>query len=465
MKDGTLPDADTAISEISRNVGHLGVGLADVSGHVDDVSQKVQEGARIAEELSEDAHRISDGNQKVIDASSEAQEAARQVETLVTSGHAKIDGIMERVVDVTSGVLQTGEEMASLQDALKQVNDVAHVIHAIARQTNLLSLNASIEAARAGAAGRGFMVVAQEVKTLSTKTAEATEEINRKLETIASLNDTLAARSTALVARASEVQDQTGEISSVMRDISGAVTEVSARQSDILQATRQIAGDIEGVDKKAADLSDQVACSGRSLGRAGEQLRALTITSEKLIGSTARLGQSTEDTVYIEAVIERAERIGAALTAAVTNGQISRNDLFDTSYTEIPGTDPQQVRTRFTDLADRLLPEFQNDALSLSDKVVFCAAVDRNGYLPTHNPQFSMPQRRGDPEWNAQHCRNRRIFSDRVGLSAGRNTEPFLLQAYRRDMGAGAFALMKDVSAPIIACGEHWGGLRLAYLV
>jgi methyl-accepting chemotaxis protein len=88
-----------------------------------------------------------------------------------------------------------------------------------------------------------------------------------------------------------------------------------------------------------------------------------------------------------------------------------------------------------------------------------------NGYLPTHNHRFSQPQRRGDPVWNAAHCRNRRIFDDRVGLAAGRSTRPFLLQSCRRDMGGGNFALMKDVSAPIFVQRRHWGGLRLAYRV
>jgi methyl-accepting chemotaxis protein len=93
---------------------------------------------------------------------------------------------------------------------------------------------------------------------------------------------------------------------------------------------------------------------------------------------------------------------------------------------------------------------------------VFCAAVDRNGYLPTHNRKFSQPQG-VDPVWNAAHCRNRRIFNDRTGLAAGRNTHRFLLQTYRRDMGGGNFKLMKDLSAPIVVSGRHWGGLRLAY--
>ena len=119
--------------------------------------------------------------------------------------------------------------------------------------------------------------------------------------------------------------------------------------------------------------------------------------------------------------------------------------------------------TRFTQFTDRTLPDLQEEALKLSDRVVFCAAVDENGYLPTHNRKFSQPQRPSDPGWNAANCRNQRIFNDRVRLTAGQSKHPFALQAYRRDMGNGSFVMMKDVSAPIVVMGRHWGGLRLAY--
>jgi methyl-accepting chemotaxis protein len=96
--------------------------------------------------------------------------------------------------------------------------------------------------------------------------------------------------------------------------------------------------------------------------------------------------------------------------------------------------------------------------------VVFCAAIDRNGYIPTHNLKFSHRQKVGDPVFNAANSRNRRIFDDRVGLAAGQSKRPFLVQAYRRDMGNNEYRMMKDVSAPIIINGRHWGGVRLAYL-
>jgi methyl-accepting chemotaxis protein len=128
----------------------------------------------------------------------------------------------------------------------------------------------------------------------------------------------------------------------------------------------------------------------------------------------------------------------------------------------VPGTSPQQCVTRFSDAADRLLMAPLDKALGLSNRVVFCNVIDRNGYFPTHNSKYHHPQRPGETQWNAAHSRNRRMFNDRVGLAAGRNREPFLLQAYRRDMG-GTYELMKDVSAPIVVKGRHWGGLRIAY--
>src|SRR3546814_3848874 len=110
------------------------------------------------------------------------------------------------------------------------------------------------------------------------------------------------------------------------------------------------------------------------------------------------------------------------------------------------------------------ISDWSSDVCSSDLRVVFCACVDVNGYLPTHNLKVGEPQG-SDPVWNAAHCRNRRIFNDRVGLAAGQNTESFLLQTYRRDMGGGSFVMMKDVSAPVVVAGKHWGGVRLAYKV
>jgi len=206
--------------------------------------------------------------------------------------------------------------------------------------------------------------------------------------------------------------------------------------------------------------------TGRVIGRSraglhllfGDHAEAARVRLEALVAQVA-----TADSKFTNAAQEAAARIAAAFELALANGTITETALFDTDYTPIPGTDPKQMTAGVLPLADRVLPAIQEPLLGLDRRVVFAAAVDRNGYLPTHNARFSQPQRPDDPTWNAANCRNRRIFNDRAGLAAARSTRPCLVQTYERDMGNGTKVMMKEADAPIRIRGRHWGALRLAY--
>jgi methyl-accepting chemotaxis protein len=111
---------------------------------------------------------------------------------------------------------------------------------------------------------------------------------------------------------------------------------------------------------------------------------------------------------------------------------------------------------------EEALPAIQERLLASDARMVFSIAIDRNGYVPVHNRQYSQLQRPGDPAWNIPNCRNRRIFDDRAGLCAARSARPYLIQSYPRDMG-GVIVMMKEIDAPIRVMGKHWGGFRMAY--
>ena len=170
----------------------------------------------------------------------------------------------------------------------------------------------------------------------------------------------------------------------------------------------------------------------------------------------------SDNTEFIERAIKAANRIAGAFEEAITRREATLDDLFDNSYVPIPDTDPQQHRARFLDLCERLLPGIQEPLLASDKRMVFCVAVDRNGYLPVHNTIYSKPQRPGEPLWNAANSRNRRIFDDRAGLSAGRVVRPYLIQNYPRNMG-DRIVMMWEIDAPIRIFGKHWGGFRTAY--
>jgi methyl-accepting chemotaxis protein len=169
-----------------------------------------------------------------------------------------------------------------------------------------------------------------------------------------------------------------------------------------------------------------------------------------------------ENTEFVTRAMQAGDALTKIFEQAVASGAISIDDLFDTNYIEIPGSNPFQYRTKFLDWADRALPVFQETFLAKDSRMAFCAAVDRNGYLPVHNKIYSHPQRPGDVAWNTANSRNRRIFNDPAGLAAGHNQRAYLVQSYARDMGGGNTVMMREIDVPIRVQGRHWGGFRTA---
>jgi methyl-accepting chemotaxis protein len=232
--------------------------------------------------------------------------------------------------------------------------------------------------------------------------------------------------------------------------------------TDIIGAARQSRAICTGLDQQMSSIVGEIGQSGRALGAAMKRSENFLGVSERLIELVAECGVQTDDTPYISAAREAAAQIAQLLEDALRTGTISEAHLFDEAYLPMPNTNPAQHTTRFIALADRLFPQVQERMLTISDKVVFCIAADRNGYIATHNRKYNQPQR-GDLAWDSANSRYRRIFNDRTGLASARNERPFLLQTYRRDMGGGKFVVMKEAAAPITVNGRHWGGVRLAF--
>ena len=123
-----------------------------------------------------------------------------------------------------------------------------------------------------------------------------------------------------------------------------------------------------------------------------------------------------ENTEFVTRAMEAGAALNKIFENGVSSGAISIEDMFDTDYVEISGTNPLQYRTRILDWADRALPPFQEAFLARDPRMVFCVMIDRNGYLPVHNKIYSHPQRPGDVAWNTANSRNRRIFNDPQAL-------------------------------------------------
>lgn len=451
----------SAVAEVAETAGQVATAIGDIAGSVGELSQRIGEEVSSLRTMQGQAAEVTRGigtvRKAASDAASLTSSARREAEGSITTLE-RADHSMRGLAEVVEGLRA---DATLLGDALKKIDSVASSIAAIASQTRLLALNATIEAARAGEAGKGFAVVAGEVKALSASTSEATDQIQATITGLYEAAGGILSRAEEGLEKAVSARNEAGALSEVMqrtRSVMAQINDMSvAIQSEANMIDEHAQKFLHGLNSTSVAL----AHSSENLTSVSSMVGIVAERAEQLIAIPIRAGIETVDTRMVEQVQHDAVRIAALFEKAIAEGEISEADLFDRTYTPIPETNPQQVMAMFTTLTDRLLPAIQEPALETDARIVFCAAVDINGYLPTHNLKFSMPHG-SDPVWNTANGRNRRIFNDRVGLRAGQNTKPFLLQSYRRDMG-GVHVAMKDASAPIIVRGRHWGGLRLAY--
>jgi len=150
-----------------------------------------------------------------------------------------------------------------------------------------------------------------------------------------------------------------------------------------------------------------------------------------------------------------AKMIGQIIEEAIDNGVFSVKDAFDTEYELIGNFEPPKYHTKYDFYLDKAILGLQDEFLQ-DKSIIFAVAVDKNGYLPTHNTRFQKPIT-GNPDVDRVGNRTKRVFNDPVGLKAAQNTEKGLQQVYYRDTGE----VMWDVSSPIFVKGKHWGGFRI----
>ncbi|MGY3450084.1 methyl-accepting chemotaxis protein [Bradyrhizobium sp. USDA 4353] len=455
--------AERLMDEIADRIGGLGVELADVAGNVQEVANRVSYQSQRFGHLQATAKTMVAANHDIATASQAVQSATTAAVGDIAQSRNVVETAVRHISELVDSVERIEQRLGSVGDALSQVAKVSVAIEAIAKQTNLLALNATIEAARAGTAGRGFAVVASEVKSLAEATRQATQQIGDTLRGLDSQVKSLLGESGQASSRAKTAGEGAQQIGGIIVRVQDGFTSVGHEIDGVAKAATSNLAHCDTVITELAELAKGVDQSSLELKQADSRIAKLLDHSEALIGLIAESGVETADAPLIRTVIEAARQISAVFEAAVDRGEITLADLMDESYREIPGTNPKQYLTRYVEFTDRVLPAIQDPIQGSDPRIVFCVAWARGGYLPTHNPNYRKPQG-PDPVWNNANCRNRRLFDDRaVKKVAAAGNKPFLLQTYRRDMGGGQFVLMKDLSAPIVVKGRHWGAFRMGF--
>lgn len=438
-------------SELAINSAEISFFLAQLSTAIEHSSDDVDRLATAAEQMSVNSKQINDN------AGLASQQASQAMSASTASSEQLTDNITI-VNQLNESVNNASDKIKSLEQKASEIQSITDVINGISSQTNLLALNAAIEAARAGEQGRGFAVVADEVRALAAKTADATNQIGEMLNQISKeTNET----NTVMIT----IVQQTDSVVNTMTDLSQSFADIDQLMADSSAASDHISHALQEQDLAAAEISSSVVNLHDFLIDKSKETQTVSQKAETLSNSTesifVHLSEFNGDTL-VNKMCRQAElaavQVSELFEESITNNKISQQQLFDFNYKPLGNANPPKFTTGFDQFTDRNLPNIQEPLLQHFPEMIYAGAVDINGYFPTHNKCFSKPLT-GNVEIDMMNSRTKRMFNDPTGIRCGQHTDKFLLQTYKRDTGE----IMHDVSAPIFVQGKHWGCFRIGF--
>lgn len=446
------------VDKIGSEIDHIMIGAAETSYFVDTIKTKITHDVQAADSIVEGAKQNAGTTEQIAANAERASSVAADVRAQSVAGRTEVDRGLAQIGQARSDAQNASAVMRALQDQFRRIHGVTEVISEIAARTNLLALNAAIEAAHAGDHGRGFAIVAGEVRQLAQRTKEATNDIGHM---VGSITDEVERATLGMEALSEKVMDASQNVERVHGFLGSIERSAGVSEEEIGQIARASREHVETTQRIAEailKIRDGMLATDVELPRVAASAMALSERAELVYEAIAESAARTQHDDIQRVATGAARAIGKLFEEAIAAGTISEAALFDRTYTPVPGTDPVKHTTSFDSFTDRALPPLQEGILAAMPQLAYAGAVDSNGYFPTHNKKFSQPLT-GDYSTDLVNNRTKRIFSDRTGKRCGANTKAFLLQTYKRDTGE----VMHDLSAPIYIRGKHWGGFRIGY--
>lgn len=268
---------------IIKDIANASQPLATLAGNLNDVSNNARQTISAQQMSASDAKDAVDNMTSSVNAvaesASEAAEAAGEASNAADDGQKVVDQTVNSIQSLASRVDETAVVIKKLEEDSNQVGVVLDVIKGIAEQTNLLALNAAIEAARAGEQGRGFAVVADEVRTLASRTQQSTEEIQATIEQLQNAARSAVKAMATGTEQASISVDEANKAGNSLGAITETISRITAMNDLIAQSTGEQQAVAVSISRNVDDINsrtDDTASSSEQLTSVSHELEQLS---------------------------------------------------------------------------------------------------------------------------------------------------------------------------------------------
>lgn len=267
---------ESASSDLKNNVSSLKNQASDNSSILDQHVQETDQIITAIEEMSATANNVAQN-------AGDAAQSTKEAENIGASSLNVVSQAQDKVRNLVTDVESTASSLQTMSAETKEINAVLSVIGDIAEQTNLLALNAAIEAARAGEQGRGFAVVADEVRALASRTQTSTEEVERALSRLLNGNEKVVNAMNGTKATCNEAYESTDKVSQSLNELSGFVTSINNLNTQIATAAEEQSSVTQEISRNMSALGEIVSLLNTNGDNTLDQAEKITRVNEQLV--------------------------------------------------------------------------------------------------------------------------------------------------------------------------------------
>jgi methyl-accepting chemotaxis protein len=456
---------------MAQSYNHFATKMRQIIGEVRKATVSIAQNAvqvktRIDETVGT-ARRQGEMTDMVFTASTEATKAIDEVShsTQVIADSTNLNLANARtslgeMQDIATKINVVGEKVLTFNNTVddlarrsSSVNQFAALIRDVADQTNLLALNAAIEAARAGEAGRGFAVVADEVRKLAERVNTATAEITGNVAAMIAQVDSTRRENDEIntdVQRTREVVSRSAEhFEQMVTDFERTgeqLLHIAAAMEQLTATNAQVHENVEVIHGLSTEVARHMEDSEKRTG-------GLTTSTEAVqeLVSRFKIGEGAFD-LAVDKVRGFRDRLQTELTDMARKGI----NVFDTHYVPVGNSKPPKYRVAWGEEFTRRCQSMLEECLNAIPGCAYAVGVNTDGYLSAHNLKFSKPMT-GNDAVDLVGNRTCRKFENPGELRAAKNSKALLVRTYLRDTGE----VLCDIAMPILIDGRLWGNVRV----